>query len=59
MDPSTSRLKLFEKASLTASPGGYRLLASQVDNSTDYEKMDMLYLIYLLKTILVINIFKL
>lgn len=38
MDPSTSRLKLFEKASLTASPGGYRLLASQVDNSTDYEK---------------------
>lgn len=34
IDATSSRLKIFEKASLTPSPGGYRLLASQVDNST-------------------------
>jgi hypothetical protein len=32
MDATVSRMKLFEKASLTASPGGFRLLASRVDN---------------------------
>ena len=32
MDIDASRMKLFEKASLTATPGGYRLLASRVDN---------------------------
>jgi len=32
MDTTASRMKLFEKASLTASPGGYRLLASRMDN---------------------------
>ena len=32
MDPSSSRMKLFEKASLTTTPGGYRLLASRVQN---------------------------
>ena len=32
MDSSVSRMKLFEKASLTASSGGYRLMASRVDN---------------------------
>ena len=35
MDSVASRMKLFEKASLTATPGGYRLLASRVDNYTD------------------------
>lgn len=34
LDSSVSRLKLFEKASLTTSPGGYRLLSSRVDNYT-------------------------
>lgn len=34
LDSTTSRMKLYEKASLTTSPGGYRLLASQIDNST-------------------------
>ena len=33
IDPSTNRLKLFEKGSLTTTAGGYRLMASQVDNS--------------------------
>ena len=32
MDSTASRMKLFEKASLTATPGGYRLLASRVNN---------------------------
>ena len=32
IDTTVSRLKLFEKASLTASAGGYRLMASRVDN---------------------------
>ena len=33
-DTDASRLKLFEKGSLTATTGGYRLMASQVDNVT-------------------------
>ena len=32
MDPTSSRMILFEKGSLTATTGGYRLLASRVDN---------------------------
>ena len=32
MDSIASRMKLFEKASLTTTPGGYRLLASRVKN---------------------------
>ena len=32
MDKDASRMKLFEKASLTATPGGYRLLSSRVHN---------------------------
>ena len=34
MDTTASRLQIFEKASLSATPGGYRLLASRVDNYT-------------------------
>ena len=32
MDSNSSRMKLFEKASLTTTPGGYRLMASRVHN---------------------------
>ena len=32
MDPQSSRMKLFEKSSLTTTPGGFRLLTSRVDN---------------------------
>ena len=32
MDVTSSRMKLYEKGSLTATKGGYRLLASQVNN---------------------------
>ena len=32
MDPAVSRMKLFEKASLTTTHGGYRLLSSRVGN---------------------------
>jgi len=32
MDTVASRMKIFEKASLTATTGGYRLVASRVDN---------------------------
>ena len=32
MDASVSRMKLFEKKSLTTTPGGYRLLTSRVHN---------------------------
>ena len=34
MSPDTSRLIMFEKGSLTATAGGYRLMASQVNNTT-------------------------
>ena len=37
MDSTTSRMKLYEKSSLTAVPGGYRLLSAQVDNFTETE----------------------
>ncbi|MGI6329662.1 MAG: hypothetical protein ACOXZR_02235 [Bacilli bacterium] len=37
VDKTVSRLIFFEKASLTASPGGYRLLASRVDNFSGEE----------------------
>ena len=32
MDTGASRMKIFEKASMTTTPGGYRLMASRVDN---------------------------
>lgn len=35
MDSGSSRMKLFEKASFTAVPGGYRLLSSRVNNYTN------------------------
>lgn len=35
IDTAASRLVLYEKGSLTATPGGYRLMASQVDNSKE------------------------
>ena len=34
-DETASRLKLYEKGSLTATKGGYRLMASRVNNYTD------------------------
>lgn len=34
IDATSNRLKLYEKGSLTSTTGGYRLMASQVDNST-------------------------
>ena len=37
MDAAVSRMKLYEKASFTATPGGYRLMASRVNN---YENND-------------------
>src|SRR5574344_2110131 len=38
MDSSVSRMVLFEKASLTTTPGGYRLMASRVGNTGASEK---------------------
>ncbi len=38
MDNASSRMKLFEKGSLTAVPGGARLMASRVDNYTNRVK---------------------
>ena len=35
MDAVSSRMKLFEKASLTSTPGGYRLMASRIDNYSE------------------------
>ena len=35
LDKTSSRMKLYEKGSLTSTKGGYRLLASQVDNYTN------------------------
>ena len=32
MDSTSSRMKLYEKASLTTTPGGYRLMTSRVNN---------------------------
>ena len=40
----SSRMKLYEKASLTATAGGYRLMASQVlNNQTTVENFDWQY----------------
>jgi len=38
LDSTSSTMKLFEKASLTTSPGGYRLLASRVNNNASSTK---------------------
>ncbi|MDD4282898.1 MAG: hypothetical protein PHX03_03810, partial [Bacilli bacterium] len=35
IDPTTSRLKLYEKSSMTPTAGGYRIMTSQMDNFTD------------------------
>lgn len=37
IDPAVSRLVLYEKGSLTASPGGYRIMASRAKNQGDKE----------------------
>ncbi len=44
LDATVSRLQLYEKGSLTTTPGGYRLLASRVHNydSTDQDKIGTL-----------------
>ena len=34
LDSTVSRMKLFEKSSLTTTPGGYRLLSSRINNNT-------------------------
>ena len=44
MDSTTSRMKLFEKSSLTAVPGGYRLLSAQVNNYTEKEPNTQAYI---------------
>ena len=38
LDTSTGRLNFFEKASLSSTPGGYKLIADQVNNSTSEAK---------------------
>ncbi len=38
LDPEVSRMKLFEKGSLTATPGGYRILVSRVENMGEEER---------------------
>ena len=38
MDTNASRMKIFEKASLTSTPGGYRLMASRVNNTGTTEQ---------------------
>ena len=38
MDVASSRMKIYEKGSLTTTKGGYRLLASKVDNTTNKVK---------------------
>ena len=38
IDKTSSRLTMFEKGSLTATPGGYRLMASQVKNNGENEQ---------------------
>ena len=37
MDPDTSKLIMFEKGSLTATEGGYRLMSSRINNSSTKE----------------------
>ena len=38
MDENASKMKLFEKSSITPSKGGYRLLASKINNDASYDK---------------------
>ncbi len=40
IDSGSSRLIMYEKASLTATPGGYRLIASQVENTVKDDEGD-------------------
>jgi hypothetical protein len=40
LDPTVSRMKLFDKGSLTTSPGGYRLLSGRVNNYEDGSDAD-------------------
>ena len=40
IDTDSSRMILFEKGSLTTTPGGYRLMASQVKNGTGNDEQD-------------------
>ena len=40
VDAKSSRLIMFEKGSLTTTPGGYRLMASRVDNTTVTPKQE-------------------
>lgn len=44
MDSASSRMKLFEKASLTTTKGGYRLLASRVANNTKTDENHIGYI---------------
>lgn len=37
IDPGSSRLMLYEKLSLTASDGGYRLMSSRVENTANWD----------------------
>jgi hypothetical protein len=46
MDLTASRMKLYEKASLTATPGGYRLLAGRVNNYSPGRKEQEGYVVF-------------
>ena len=38
INPTTSRLRFYEKGSFTATPGGYRIMASEIPNTTTKEE---------------------
>ncbi len=46
LDSNVSRMKLFEKASLTPTKGGYRLLASRVDNFNENQSEKDGYVVF-------------
>ena len=46
MDATASRMRIFEKASLTPTPGGYRLMASRVNNTNTSQKEPNGYVVF-------------
>ncbi len=47
MDEDTSKMKLFEKSSFTATPGGYRIMVAQVENEDDEQDGYVVFDLYI------------
>ena len=55
MDKNSSRMIIFEKSSMTTTPGGYRLLASRIDNYSEDSGPVVVYMTNISETYLYHN----